>query len=76
MFCFKLRNVHSGFAILLMGKTELVALFGLSSWCLVMVMWLFLAMQWVCLQFVNVIFPDHTHLLFWTEAGIFSHFER
>ena len=27
-------------------------------------MWLFLAKPWVCLQFVIVVFPDHTHLLF------------
>ena len=26
--------------------------------------WLFFAMPWVCLQFVIVVFPDHTHLLF------------
>ena len=46
-------------------KRELVALLGLSSWCLVVVVWLFLAaMLWVSLQFVIVIFPDHTHLLF------------
>ena len=25
---------------------------------------LFLVVPWVCLQFVNVVFPDHTHLLF------------
>ena len=24
----------------------------------------FLAVPWVCLQFVRVVFPDHTHLLF------------
>ena len=48
----------------MMGKRELVALLSLSSWCLVMVVWLFLAMPWVCLQFVIVVFPDHTHLLF------------
>ena len=42
----------------------LVALFSLSSWCLVMVVWLFLAVQWVCLRFVIVVFPDHTHILF------------
>ena len=47
-----------------MGKRELVALFSLSSWCLVSVAWLFLAMPWVCLQFVIVVFPDHTLLLF------------
>ena len=28
------------------------------------VVWLFLAMSWVCLQFVTVVFPDHIHLLF------------
>ena len=36
--------VHSIFAIILMGKRELVALLSLSSWCLVMVVLLFLAM--------------------------------
>ena len=47
-----------------MGKRELVALLNLSSWCLVMVEWLFLSVQWGCLRFVIVIFPDHTHFLF------------
>ena len=28
------------------------------------VVWLFLAVPWVCLQLVIVVFPDHTHLLF------------
>ena len=36
----------------------------LSSWCLVIVVWLFLTMTRVCLQFVIVVFPDHTHSLF------------
>ena len=49
---------------ILKGKRELVALLSLSSWCLVIVVWLFLAVPWVCLQFVIVVFPDHTHLLF------------
>ena len=48
-----------------MEKRELVALLSLSSWCLVIVVWLFLAVPWVCLQFVIVVFPDHTHLLFY-----------
>ena len=26
-------------------------------------MWLFLAVPWVCLQFLIVVFSDHTHLL-------------
>ena len=34
------------------------------NWYLVVVVWLFLAVPWVCLQFVSVVFPDHTPLLF------------
>ena len=45
-------------------ERELDALLSLSSWCLMLVLWLFLSVPWVCLQFVNVIFPDHTGLLF------------
>ena len=37
---------------------------SLSSWCLAMVVLPFLAVPWVCLRFVIVVFPDHTHLLF------------
>ena len=62
MFCCTLLYVPSSFAIILMGKRELVALLSLSSWCLVIVLWLFLAVPWVCLQFVIVVFPDHSHL--------------
>ena len=47
-----------------MGMRELIALLNLSSWCLVMVEPLFLAVPRGCLQFVIVVFPDHTHLLF------------
>ena len=50
--------------IILMGKRELIALLNLSSWCLVMVERLFLTVPRGCLQFVIVVFPDHTHLLF------------
>ena len=39
----------------------MVALLNLSSWCLVMVEWLFLAVPRGCLRFVIVVFPDHTH---------------
>ena len=63
MFCCTLLYVHSSFAIILMGKRELVALLNLSFWCLVMVKWLFLAVSRDCLQFVIVVFPDHTHLI-------------
>ena len=66
MFCCTLLYVHSSFAIILMGKRELVALLSLSSRCLVIVVWLFFAVSWVCLQFVIVVFPDQTHLQFFT----------
>ena len=54
-----------------MGKRELVALLNLSSWCLVMVDRLFLAVPWGCLRFVCVVFPDHTNLLFLGNMGHF-----
>ena len=64
MFCCTLLYVHSSIVIILMRKRELVALLNLSSLCLVMVEWLFLAVPWGCLRFVIVVFPDHTHLQF------------
>ena len=60
VFC-TLLYVHSSIAIVLMGKRELVALLNLSSWCLVMVERLFLAVPRGCLWLVIVVFPDHTH---------------
>ena len=62
--------VHSSIAIILMGKRELVALLNLSSWCLAMVERLFLAVPWGCLRFVIMVFPDHTHLLFFVADCI------
>ena len=67
MFCCTLLYVHSSIAIILMGKRELIALLNLSSWCLVMVERLFLTVPRGCLQFVIVVFPDHTHSLFLTD---------
>ena len=64
MFCCTLLCVHSSIAVILMGKRELIALLNLSSWCLVMVEGLFLAVPQGCVRFVIVVFPDHTHLLF------------
>ena len=64
MFYCTLLYVHSSIAIILMVKRELIALLNLSSWCLMMVERLFLAVPRGCLQFVIVVFPDHTHLLF------------
>ena len=69
MFCCTLLYVHSSIAIILMGKRELIALLNLSSWCLVMVERLFLAVPWGCLQFVIVVFPDHTHLLYFKPSS-------
>ena len=73
MFCCTLLYVHSRIAILLMGKRELIALLNLSFWCLVMVERLFLAVPWGCLQFVIVVFPDHTHLLFLKMCILFGY---
>ena len=70
MFCCTLLYVHSSTAIIWMGKKKLVALLNLSSWCLVMVEWLFLAVPWGFLRFVIVVFPDHTHLLFIIDRSL------
>ena len=47
-----------------MRRRDLVSLLSLSSWCLVIVVWLFFVVPWVCLQLVILVFPNHTHLLF------------
>ena len=70
MFCCTFLYVHFSIAIILMGKRELIALLNLSSWCLVMVERFFLTVPRGCLQFVIVVFPDHTHLLFLTSKPI------
>ena len=67
MFCCTLLYVQFSIAIISMGKRELIALLNLSSWCLVMVERLFLTVPRGCLQLEIVVFPDHTHLLFWTS---------
>ena len=79
VFCCTLVYVNSSIAIILMGKRELVAVLNLSSWCLVVVGWLLLPVPWSCLQFVIVVFSDHSHLLFLThnvnkctQAGAFA----
>ena len=72
MFCCTLLYVHFSIAIILMGKRELIALLNLPSWCLVMVERLFLTVPQGCLQFVIVVFPDHTHLLFLKIVMVFD----
>ena len=68
MFCCMLLYALSSCAIVLMGKRELVVLLSLSSWCLLMVVWLFLEVPCVCLQFVIVVFPVQTHLILSAEG--------
>ena len=46
--------------------------FGLCFAFLVIVVWLFLTMSRVCLQVVNVVFPDRTHILFSKQLHVFS----
>ena len=67
LFCYALLCVHSSFAIILKRKRKLVALLLLSYRCIITVnaMWLFLTMSWVGLQCAIVVFPNHTHLLFY-----------
>ena len=66
LFCYALLCVHSSFVIILKRKRKLVALLLLSYRCIVTinVLWLFLTMPLVGLQYVILVFPDHTHLLF------------
>ena len=67
-------NWSAAYALCVFKLRKLIALLGLSSWCLVVVGRLFLAVPWGCLRFVIVVFPDHTHLLFsihsWHKAKI------
>ena len=62
LFCWALLCVRSDFAIILKRKRKLVALLLLSCGCVVTinVLWLFLTVPQVGLQYVIVAFPDHT----------------
>ena len=50
-----------------MGKRELGALINLSFCCVALPQ-----LSWVCLQFVIVLFPDHTPLLFLVQDVVCS----
>ena len=63
LFCYALLCAHSGFAIILKMMRKLIALLLLACGCVVAISVLWLAVAWVGLQYVIVIFPDHTHLL-------------
>ena len=64
--------VLSSLAVIFIGKIEreLVALLCLSSYCLVtvIVLWLFLTVSSIGLQSVIMVFPNHDHLLFYTNV--------
>ena len=65
MFCYALLCVHSSFAIISMGKRELVALLCLVSW------WLVLPHDATGLSAVcDCGIPDHTHLLFFDNLNV------
>ena len=72
LFCYTFLCVHFSFAIILKRKGKLFALPLLSYRCIVTInsLWLFLTVSWVGLQYVIVVFPDHTHLLFAQFAKI------
>ena len=67
LFRYAILCVYSSFAIILKRKRKLIVLIVLSYRCYVTiyVLWLFLTVPWVGLQCVIVVFPDHTHLLFY-----------
>ena len=48
----------------------------MSSWCLMIVVWLFLTMPRVCLQFVIVVFTDRTHLLFFIFSAMIEEYRK
>ena len=75
LFCYALLCIHSSFAITLKRKRKLVALLLLPYRCIVTinVLWLFLTVLWVGLQYVIVVFPDHTHILIDFKSNLGLH---
>ena len=53
-------NVCGSFCLLALGRESWLLCF-VCSWCHVIVVWLFLVVPQVGLQFVIVVFSDHTH---------------
>ena len=78
LFCYIILCVHFSFAIILKRKRKLVALLLLSFRCIVTlnVLWLFLKVPCVCLQYMLVVFLDHTHLLFVCLYAKISHWRK
>ena len=68
LFCYSLLCVHSSFAIVLKRNRKLFALLIIVlQRCIVTfainALWFLFMVEWVGLQCVIVVFPDHTHLL-------------
>ena len=65
LFCYALLCVHSSFAIILKRKRKLVALLSLSYRCICYYKCSVALPHGAvsCLQYVIVVFPDHTQLL-------------
>ena len=70
LFCYALLCVHSKFAIILKRKRKLVTLLLLPYRCIVTinVLLLVLVVPWVVLQYVIVVFPDHTNKLYFLQT--------
>ena len=67
LFCYALLCVRFSFVISLKRKRKLAASLLLSCRCIITIndLWLFfLTVPWFGLQYVVVVFPDHTHLPF------------
>ena len=64
MICHAFLCVQPSFAIILKRKRKLVALL-LQKYYTIHVLWLLLTVPWAGLQYVIVVFPYHTHLLFY-----------
>ena len=66
---------HSSFAIIVMGKRDLVVFWCLVTasvlWRFLTVTWCLLMVPWVSLQCAIVVFPDPTYLLF-SVVGYFA----
>ena len=60
------------------AKADCVAFIVFKMYCYYICLWLYLTVPWACLQYVIVVFPDHTHLLFnkqcrhWLKAALCS----
>ena len=72
-FCFAILCFFPSFAIIPLGKKELVALLLLCSECCVAIisLWLFLSIPLVGQMYMIVAFPGHTHLRFTVNHKIY-----